>query len=327
MNNQMHEGVFLNQVDAVSRVWNDSLYAPVEGFLARPRKDFRAELVRIGFALHKKSEATIEQSMALSGLSDVLEWIHSGSLIIDDIQDDSIERRGAPTVHRMYGMPKALNAGNWMYFKALESIHRLPLSAELQLRLLQSAHVVMAKAHQGQALDLGADLLSVPQSEISQIVEASHLMKSGALVALAMQFGALVADVSVDLDQLDHLGAELGASLQRFDDLGNLRFESEDPKALEDLRLRRPSWLWSVIADAADDTQWNQFQSAVSILPQESTLQSFLETNNYKTKAKLKALVLHKTLTNEFKKYYSKISDAEALEGLLLLTEKIAHAY
>lgn len=317
----------MNQLDAVSRVWNDSLYAPVEGFLSRPRKDFRSELVRIGFALHRKSEMTVEQSLALSGLCDVLEWVHSGSLIIDDIQDDSVERRGSLTIHRIYGMPKALNAGNWMYFKALESIHRLPLSAELQLRLLQSAHIVMAKAHQGQALDLGADLLSVPQSEVSQIVEASHLMKSGALVALAIQFGALVADVNVDLEQLDHLGAELGASLQRFDDLGNIRFGSEDPKALEDLKLRRPSWLWSVVSEVANENEWNQFRAAVSLLPQESTLQCFLESNNYKNKAKLKALALHKTLTDKFQILYSKISDEEALEELLTLTEKIAHAY
>ncbi|MGE5085071.1 MAG: polyprenyl synthetase family protein [Bacillota bacterium] len=317
----------MNQVDAVSRVWNDSLYAPVEGFLSRPRKDFRSELVRVGFALHKTSAMTVEESLALSGLCDVLEWIHSGSLIIDDIQDNSVERRGAPTVHRMYGMPKALNAGNWMYFKALESIHRLPLSAPLQLRLLQSAHIVMAKAHQGQALDLGADLLSVPKAEVSQVVEASHLMKSGALVALAMQFGALVADENVDLEQLDHLGAELGASLQRFDDLGNIRFGADDPKALEDLKLRRPSWLWAVIAENASDVEWNQFKSAVAMLPQESLLQEFLEHTNYKNKAKLKALALHKNLTNEFKTYYSKVSNAEALEGLLILTEKIAHAY
>lgn len=326
MNNAV-EGVTLSPLDVVSQVWKDSLYAPVDAFLSRPKKDFRGELVRLGFSLYNKSHPTTEQTLALSGLCDVLEWIHSGSLIIDDIQDDSLERRGAPTVHRLHGMPKALNAGNWMYFKALESIHRLPLHADLQLRLLQCAHVVMAKAHQGQALDLGADLIHTPQSEIRHVVEASHLMKSGALVALALQFGALVADVSVDLDILDHYGAELGASLQRFDDIGNLRFGSDDPKALEDLRLRRPSWIWAVVAEGASPSEWEQFKVAVLALPDQGLLSSFIETTQTKNKAKLKAIALHKDLTNELKKYYSNKSQADALEGLLILTERIAHAY
>ncbi|WP_413574827.1 polyprenyl synthetase family protein [Bdellovibrio sp. HCB290] len=317
----------MNHLDAVSQVWNDSLFTPVEGFLSRPRKDFRGELVRIGFGLHQKSEMTVDQSIAISGVCEVLEWIHSGSLIVDDIQDDSIERRGAPTVHRLYGMPKALNAGNWMYFKALESIHHLPLSSDLQLRLLRCAHVVMAKAHQGQALDLGADLLKITKEEVPHIVEASHLMKSGALVALALQFGALIADANGDLGRLDHLGAELGASLQRFDDIGNVRFGGTDAKDLEDLRLRRPSWLWTVIAEDCDDLMWSEFKAAILMLPQESALQEFLERTSFKSKATLKALNLHSRLSNELKQYAAEPSQTRALEDLLKLMENIANAY
>ena len=58
----MHQGVSLSQEDVVSRVWKDSLYDPVENFLSRPRKDFRSELVRVGFALHQNSEMTLAVS-------------------------------------------------------------------------------------------------------------------------------------------------------------------------------------------------------------------------------------------------------------------------
>ncbi|UYL07848.1 polyprenyl synthetase family protein [Bdellovibrio sp. SKB1291214] len=323
----MQEKIFLDKLDAVSQVWKDSLFGPVEEFLARPRKDFRSDLVRIGFGLHQREPATMEQSMSLNIICDVLEWIHSGSLIIDDIQDDSVQRRGSATIHRLYGMPKALNAGNWMYFKALESIHRLPITMECQLRLLQCAHNVMAKAHQGQALDLGVDLMTANKDDIPHLVESSHLMKSGALVALALQLGALIANPSVDLSRLDHLGAELGASLQRFDDLGNLRFQSEDPKSLEDFKLRRPSWLWSIVAESSDELIWQKFKMAVTALPDESALFNFFEETNFKSKALLKALDLHSRLTLDFEKYETDRFNPSALKELLKLTEKISHAY
>ena len=38
-----------------------------------------------------------------------LEFLHSGSLVIDDIQDKSLMRRGEKTLHTKYGLASALN--------------------------------------------------------------------------------------------------------------------------------------------------------------------------------------------------------------------------
>ena len=46
------------------------------------------------------------------------ELLHVGSLIIDDVQDDSDVRRGGPACHKMYGEPLAINAGCASYFLA-----------------------------------------------------------------------------------------------------------------------------------------------------------------------------------------------------------------
>ena len=54
----------------------------------------------------------------------MFEIIHAGSMIVDDIEDDSSERRGAPAVHRLHGLPLALNAGNWMYFAPFRLVER-----------------------------------------------------------------------------------------------------------------------------------------------------------------------------------------------------------
>ena len=39
---------------------------------------------------------------------------------IDDIEDNSILRRGVPAAHTIYGVPWTINAANYAYFKGLE---------------------------------------------------------------------------------------------------------------------------------------------------------------------------------------------------------------
>ena len=51
---------------------------------------------------------------------DAVEMLHAGSLVIDDFEDGSWTRRGQPALHRVIGSARAVNAGNWMYFRALE---------------------------------------------------------------------------------------------------------------------------------------------------------------------------------------------------------------
>ena len=44
------------------------------------------------------------------------EFIHNGSLVIDDIEDNSDLRRGKPCLHKIYGSDIAINVGCFMYF-------------------------------------------------------------------------------------------------------------------------------------------------------------------------------------------------------------------
>lgn len=309
-------------------VWSSCLWEPAREFLARPRKDFRAELVRLGFALYSPEQMpSEEQKNALSVLAQALEWIHAGSLIIDDIEDDSLERRGGPTLHRLYGLPKALNLGNWMYFEALDQFHQVPVAEIVRLRMLACAHSVMKRAHLGQALDLGASMNSLSREEIPHIVRKSHELKSGALVALALQVGALVADGDADVALLDRLGTELGASLQRFDDLGNLKLQSADVKALEDLRLARPSWVWKFLALHGTQRDFQGFAEAVQALPEQGRLAVYLAETELKKKAFAEALRLHADVEAEIQAAFGGPEYSNVLIQLKKLTERIAHAY
>ena len=91
-------------------LWENALHRPLAEFLARPSKEFRARLVQWGYVLGGGvGIAPVE--LALS-----VEALHAGSLVVDDIQDGSQERRGAPALHLQHGVARALNAGNWLYF-------------------------------------------------------------------------------------------------------------------------------------------------------------------------------------------------------------------
>src|SRR5690606_16931298 len=81
-------GPELPQLDEAS--WGKALYRPLSEFVERPGKEFRAALVATSYALAGG------QGACPSVLQSIVEILHAGSLIVDDIQDQSPTRRGRP---------------------------------------------------------------------------------------------------------------------------------------------------------------------------------------------------------------------------------------
>lgn len=44
---------------------------------------------------------------------------------IDDVEDESVLRRGVPAAHHIYGTPQTINCANYVYFLALNEIAKL----------------------------------------------------------------------------------------------------------------------------------------------------------------------------------------------------------
>jgi len=83
------------------------------------------------------------------------ELIHSGSLIIDDIQDNSELRRGKPTLHLQYGLDVAINAGNTLYFlPSVELYHHKYLTDRQKLRIHEIMMNTFVQSHFGQTMDI-----------------------------------------------------------------------------------------------------------------------------------------------------------------------------
>lgn len=256
---------FTEKNQELDRFFDQVLIGPVEDFLTRPSKKIRGELVTIGFSL---SGSSVQKNPQLCELgAEIVESLHAGSLIVDDIQDGSSFRRGKPALHHSYGVPVALNAGNWLYFWPFERIRSLQLSPADELKIYQLCHRALMRAHFGQALDVGVSIDQLSFSEIDSVCRASLELKTGALIALAISLGGVLGGAQDEhLEILDRFGHRFGISLQMFDDIGNIDSQKDRAKRREDLALRRPSWLWSVLVRNFDRPAFDQFLEAVKTI-------------------------------------------------------------
>ena len=262
-----------------------SLFKPLESFFQTPGKNIRSYFVELGFLLGKENEyeITADDRERLNLVCEIVETIHAGALIVDDIQDDSKLRRNSETLHLKFGLPKALNAGNWLYFYGLDQIKKLNLDPLIRAEVLHDCLDLMIKAHYGQAIDVGTRIDEVPQESIPDLCAASHELKTGTLMCLAMRLGAsLTKEGNQTIKSHYDLGIRLGITLQIFDDVGNyLHPKIAGPsKRREDLQLLRASWVWSRAARRPIE-KYQQFLLAVKDLPNEDSLSKWDDENEF----------------------------------------------
>lgn len=232
-----------------------SLFAGARNFLLRPGKGFRAQLVETSFRL-SGGDAKMLPRAAL----EAIELLHAGSLIIDDIQDDAESRRGGRALHRMVGMPQALNAGNWLYFVALSKLDELRLGPEQAHEVSRMAHRCLLRCHEGQALDLGLRVNELKRAEVYDIAQTTSLLKTGALMSFSAHLGGLLAGaLARELYGLARFGGQAGLALQMLDDLGSFVAPDRHNKGLEDLRNQRVSWVWAWATEVFDEITYKQF--------------------------------------------------------------------
>jgi geranylgeranyl pyrophosphate synthase len=241
--------------------WENALLAPVREILSRPGKAIRASLVRAGFALVRPGQTPPTAANAL------VEILHAGSLIVDDIEDDSPVRRGGRAIHRIFGVPTALNAANWMYFFAVDQIDRLALPPDAALALHRRVNRTLLDCHRGQALDLGMRIGEVARAEIPTLVAEITLLKTGALTALAMAVGAVAAGGSAEQAECaERFGRDLGLALQQLDDMGNLASKRSGKKRHEDLHHGRLTWPWAWAAETLDSLSFARLEATAALV-------------------------------------------------------------
>ena len=156
------------------------------------------------------------------GLTPVVELSHTASLIHDDIEDHADERRGKPSVHKLYGEDTAINAASWLYFHAQSVIEAFPCSDALKLILFKTASRELRRLHLGQAMDIAwhRDPSRIP---VRAEYEAMVSLKTGTLSRMAGEIGVLAAGKDESsAAAIGDLSAKIGVGFQILDDVRNL---------------------------------------------------------------------------------------------------------
>ena len=150
--------------------------------------------------------------------SSAVELIHNFSLIHDDIEDQSTQRRGRPTVWKQWSIAHATNTGDAIF--ALAHLELLRLAETLPYPLVIRAARLLDRTSlhltQGQFLDLAYE-------QRSDLIEADYWPmiegKTSALLAACTELGAIGALASDETCQAyRQFGISLGLAFQVQDD-------------------------------------------------------------------------------------------------------------
>ena len=237
-------------------LWERGLLGPARDLLSRGGKNLRGRLVEAGW------RAGGGGGVCPPLLAMLLEVLHAGSLVVDDIEDDSTHRRGQPALHRRYGLARALNCGNWMTFWPSLLVERLELPPAIELELRRALGRAVLRCHHGQALDLTARVHEIAPAELPALVETVTRLKTGALTELAFTAGAIAAGApATTVEALGRFGSEAGVALQMLDDLANLDGARDPHKQHEDLRLGRPTWPWAWLSQALAAPSYDELRT------------------------------------------------------------------
>lgn len=131
------------------------IMGPFEYLNGQRGKDFRSLLIA---AFNTWLDVSAE---SLEIITKVVGMLHTASLLIDDVEDNSLLRRGLPVAHSLFGVPQTINSANYVYFCALEELQKLNNKEVIAVYADE-----LLNLHRGQGMDLfWRDTLTCPTED------------------------------------------------------------------------------------------------------------------------------------------------------------------
>jgi len=145
-------------------------------------------------------------------LAAVVEFIHTSTLLHDDVVDDSSLRRGNPTANETFGNPASVLVGDFLYSRCFQMM----VDAQ-NMRIMQ----VLADATNVIAEGEVQQLMNMHNAELD---EAGYLQvirsKTAKLFEASARVGAILAGSSPELEEIcAEYGQALGTAFQVIDDV------------------------------------------------------------------------------------------------------------
>ena len=145
-------------------------------------------------------------------MATVMEFLHTATLVHDDIIDKADTRRNRPTVNALYGNETAVLMGDWLYMSAFETS-----LAERSLPILDILTSVTRKMTEGELLQL--TLLGHADVSEGQYLDVLK-RKTAYLVSASCEIGAILGGATEQQQTaLRDYGLNLGTAFQLIDDL------------------------------------------------------------------------------------------------------------
>lgn len=191
-------------------------------------------------------------------LAATVEFIHTSTLLHDDVVDESDLRRGRETANAVFGNAASVLVGDYLYSRSFEmmvSVDRMEI-----LRVLSQATTVIAEGEVLQLLNVHDPDVSVER--YMQVVR----YKTAKLFEASAEIGAIICDVSDELrEAAAAYGRHMGTAFQLIDDVLDY---SGDAEALgknvgDDLREGKPTLPLIRVMEVGDAAQVKLIRDAI----------------------------------------------------------------
>lgn len=156
-----------------------------------------------------------------------LELYHNAFLLHDDVEDGSLLRRGAPTLHRTHGAPVAINVGDAMLALSLQplldNVERIGLGKAL--RILKLVARMARESAEGQATELAwirDDVWDLDPRAYTRLVYQKTCWYTFVAPMLAGALAAMEPFDNAKLWALERVAIQVGVAFQIHDDVLNL---------------------------------------------------------------------------------------------------------
>ena len=152
------------------------------------------------------------QGPRVLSLATAIEFIHTATLLHDDVIDNAQLRRGRPSCNAIWDNKMSVLVGDFLYCQASSLIAR-----DGDLKVLRSITDATTQTTEGEVLEITKSRdLKLGEAEYFKIIE----FKTGMLMACATQVGAIIAKGTPEQEQaLADYGMHLGIAFQLADDV------------------------------------------------------------------------------------------------------------
>lgn len=154
-----------------------------------------------------------------------LELFHNAFLVHDDVEDESLNRRGQPTLAAEHGLGIAVNVGDAMNVLSIEPLMQNleVLGPDLTWRVFREIQHMARQSVEGQAMELGWVRDNVVDLEEADYLRMTLKKTCWYTCIHPCRIGALVGTRgAIDLDRFNRFGYFMGAAFQIQDDILNL---------------------------------------------------------------------------------------------------------